>query len=202
MVRVLTIRDPKTGVLIAEEQLPPGEEKDSALVRVYRKTLGPDAPELRVLTSTTWLEDREWDARLGRMWECFGLALLGPKGDPSPGESRLVLAGLSEREPVPRREFPSDKGEIEEIRQGRRRNALIHTSPEDPPGVGDRVKFVQWASDPFGETIRVENGDAVCVDLTEVRNQGEKWGKHDLYHIAWNPAPVRQSKKTAAHKSQ
>jgi hypothetical protein len=202
MVKVLTIRDPRTGALIAEEQIPPGEENDSALVRVYRKTLGSGAPELTVLTSTTWLDDREWDAKLGRMWECFRLALLGPRGKTAPEETHLVLAGVSEREPIPRMEFPSDKSEIEEIRAGRRHKALIHASPEEPPAVGDRVKFVQWASDPFGESIPVKNGDSICVDLTEVTNQGEKWGSHDLYAIAWDPAPVRKSNKAAAHRSR
>ena len=57
MVKVLTIRDPKTGALIAEEQIQPKEDKDSALARIYRKTLGPDAPELMVITKSIWLDD-------------------------------------------------------------------------------------------------------------------------------------------------
>ena len=36
-VDVLTIRDPKTGALIAEEQIQPKEDRDSALARIYRK---------------------------------------------------------------------------------------------------------------------------------------------------------------------
>src|SRR5436190_2206002 len=57
MVKVLTIRDPKTGTLIAEEPIRPDEDEDSALARMYRKTLGPDAPEFRVITPSVWHDE-------------------------------------------------------------------------------------------------------------------------------------------------
>ena len=72
MIKVLTIRDPKTGALIAEEQIQPTEDKDSALTRIYRKTLGLDAPEFMVITKAIWLDDLEWSAELAkdleRLW--------------------------------------------------------------------------------------------------------------------------------------
>ena len=109
MVKVLTIRDPKTGALIAEEQIQPTEDKDSALTRIYRKSVGPDAPEFMVITKAIWLDDREWAAELAKDWSGFGLALLGPKGDPDLEKARLVLARVSEAQPVSRMEFPTDK---------------------------------------------------------------------------------------------
>ena len=116
MVKVLTIRDPKTGALIAEEQIQPTEDKDSALTRIYRKTLGPDAPELMVITKAIWLDDREWAAELARDWSGFGLALLGPKGDPDLEKARLVLARVSESQPVSRMEFPIEKSQLDAIK--------------------------------------------------------------------------------------
>ena len=92
--------------MIAEEQLQPKEDKDSALARVYRKTLGPAAPEFTVKTHSIWLDDREWAAELGRDWSGFGLALVGPKGDLKLEKSRLVLARVSESVPASRIDFP------------------------------------------------------------------------------------------------
>jgi hypothetical protein len=94
MVKVLTIRDPKTGALIAEEQIQPTENRDTALTRIYRKSVGPDAPEIMVVTKAIWLDDREWAADIARDWSGFGLALLGPKGDPDLEKARLVLAWI------------------------------------------------------------------------------------------------------------
>jgi hypothetical protein len=198
MAKVLTIRDPKTGALIAEEWLRPDEEKDSALVRVFRKTLGPNAPEPMVLTRSIWLDDQKWAAELAKDWGSFDLVLLGPKGDARLEKSHLVLARVSEREPSPHLEFPLEKRELNAIRQGRRRDVVVPASPEDPPAVGDRVRFVQAGYDPFGELLLVENGDSVLVELTKVRNLGEKWGSRDLYSIAWDPPQARKSSKEAA----
>ena len=52
MSKVLTIRDPSTGTLIAEGLLESKEDKNSALARLYRKVLGPEAPEQVVLSSS------------------------------------------------------------------------------------------------------------------------------------------------------
>ena len=68
MPTVLSIRDPKSGALIAEERILPDEDKDSALARIYQKTLGPDAPEQAVITKSIWLDDRSWAAELLRDW--------------------------------------------------------------------------------------------------------------------------------------
>jgi hypothetical protein len=203
MAKVLTIRDPKTGYLIAEEWLRPREDKDAALVRVYRKTLGPEAPEHVILTHAIWLDDQAWAADIAKDWGSFSLSLLGPKDDPKPEKSRLVLVRISEREPGPRMEFPSEKEELDAMKHGRKRDAIVPARPEDPPAVGDRVRFVQWVTDPFGNPIRAENGDSICVDLTEVRNEGEKWVGQDIYYIAWDPAHVRKlPKKADAHRSK
>ena len=182
MVKVLTIRDPKTGALIAEEQIQPKEDKDSALARIYRKTLGPDAPELTVIRKSIWLDD-------------FVLALLGSKGDPKLEKSRLVLARVSESLPVSRMDFPIEKVQLDAIKQGRRHYAVVPVRPESPPAVGDTVTFQEATSDPFGNPVLVPNGDAVPVDLTEVRNEGHKWAGQDLYFIAWDPAEVRKKPK-------
>ena len=76
MITVLTIRDPKTGALIAEEQIQPKEDKNIALARIYRKSLGPGAPEIMVISDSIWLEDKKWAADLGEEWGDFGLASL------------------------------------------------------------------------------------------------------------------------------
>jgi hypothetical protein len=201
MVKVLTIRDPKTGALIAEEQIHPTEDKDSALTRIYRKSAGPNPPEFMVVTKAIWVDDREWAAELAKDWSGFGLALLGPKGDLE--KARLVLARVAEAQPVSRMEFPSDKGQLEAIKHGRRKNVVVPVSPESPPAVGDRVTFREVASDPFGTPVLLPNGDAISVELTEVRNQGQKWAGQDLYYIAWNPLQAKKRpKRSAAHGSR
>ena len=66
MAKVLTIRDPETGYLLAEEWLPPEEEKEAAVARMFRKTLGPDAPEQMVITKSIFLHDRDWAEELAK----------------------------------------------------------------------------------------------------------------------------------------
>jgi hypothetical protein len=197
MVKVLTIRDPRTGTLIAEEPIQPKENEDSALARIYRKTLGPDAPEFMVITRSVWLDDREWAAELARDRGGFGLVVLGPKDDPKLEKSKLVLASVSESQPVARMEFPLVKDEIHSIRRGRRHDAVVPVKPSDPLHVGDTVRFYQAGYDPFGEVLRIPNGDAISVVVTEIRVQDE-WAGHDLYYIAWDPAQVTASPKKNA----
>jgi hypothetical protein len=201
MIKVLTIRDPKTGALIAEEQIQPREDKDSALARIYRKTLGPDAPELMIISKSVWLDDRKWAAELSRDWGGFELVVLGPKGNPKLEKSRLVLATISESLPVSRLEFPIEKAQLDAMKLGRRHDAVVPVSPEDPPAVGDTVTFLEATADPFGTPVLVPNGDAVSVDLTEVRNQGHKWVGRDLYYVAWDPAEARKRPKRNAPQS-
>ncbi|MGP0069891.1 MAG: hypothetical protein ACLQGP_40600 [Isosphaeraceae bacterium] len=196
MVKVLTIRDPKTGVLIAKDRLRPKEDTETAVARVFRETLGPDAPEQMVNRSVS-LMDREWAAELARDWDSFRLMLVGPKGDPDLQKWHLVLARVSEREPL---ESRLEKSELHKIREGQRHDAVVPAIPEDPPLVGDRVRFVQARYDPFGEFLLVPNGDSILVELTEVKNQGSKWAGHDLYYIAWDPSQFRKSPKKAAAK--
>jgi hypothetical protein len=83
--------------------------------------------------------------------------------------------------PVSRMEFPADKRQLDATKHGRRHNAVVPFSPASPPAVGDRVTFREAAFDPFGTPVLVPNGDAVSVELTEVRNQGQKWVGQDLY---------------------
>ena len=47
------------------------------------------------------------------------------------------------------------------------------------------MKFVQAIYDPFGELLLVPKGDSVLVELTEVRDTGEKWGsgRHLPYRL-------------------
>jgi hypothetical protein len=202
MAKVLTIRDPRTGALIAEEQLRPEEDKKTAVARVYRKALGPDAPELTVLSESIWLDDRQWAEELEKDWGSFGLALLGPKGDPRLEKSHLVLARVSDGPAVSRMQFPMEKRELEAIKHGRRRDVLVPVKPEEPPAVGDTVTFLEATVDPFGTPLLVPNGGSICVELTEVRNQGDKWVGQDLYYIAWDPEKARKGwKKVAAHSS-
>jgi hypothetical protein len=203
MVKVLTIRDPKSGALIAEEQIQPNEDKDLALTRIYRKTLGPDAPELMMITKAVWLDDREWAAELAKDWSGFGLALLGPRGNSDLEKTRLVLARVSEALPVSRMEFPTDKAQLDATKHGQRHDAVVPVNPERPLAVGDRVTFREAAFDPFGTPVLVPKGDAVSVDLTEVRNQGHKWVGQDLYYIAWNPVKAKKRpKRSATHGSR
>jgi hypothetical protein len=54
VVKVLTIRDAKTGALIAQEQLRPKDDKDSVLTRIYRKAVGPEGPEFAILSRSRW----------------------------------------------------------------------------------------------------------------------------------------------------
>ena len=78
-------------------------------------------------------------------------------------------------------DFPIERAELDAIKHGRRHDAVVPVSPEAPPAVGDTVTFQEATSDPFGNPVLVPNGDAVSVDLTEVRNQGHKWAGQDLY---------------------
>jgi hypothetical protein len=200
MVKVLTIRDPKTGALIAEGQIQPKEDRHSALTRIYGTTLGPNAPEFMVITKSIWLDDRQWAAELARDWSGFELALLGPKEDCRPEKSRLVLARVSEYSPVSRMDFPIRRTELDAITQGRRHDAVVPVNPEAPPAVGDTVTFREVTSDPFGTPVIVPNGDSVSVELTEVGNQGHKWVGQDLYRIAWDPAQIKKGpRKGATH---
>src|SRR5262249_4500103 len=90
-----------------------------------------------------------------REWRGFELVLLSPKGDPGLGTSSLVLASVSEREPVLRKEFPLEKSEIDAIKHGRRGRAVVPVSPEESLAVGDRIRFLEAASDPFGFPVLV-----------------------------------------------
>jgi hypothetical protein len=151
-----------------------------------------------VITNSIWLDDREWAAELGRDWGGFGLAVLGPKGDPRLEKSRLVLARISESSPVSRMDFPTEKGQLDLIKRGRRHDAVVPVDPKGPPAVGDTVTFLEATTDPFGTPVVVPNGEAVSVDLTEVRNQGHKWVGKDLYYIAWDPAREKKGRKRGA----
>ncbi len=192
MAKVLTIRDPKTGHLLAEEWLRPEEDTEAAVARVFRKTLGPDAPE-QMVNRNVALMDPEWAADHARDWGRFHLMLVGPKGDPNLEKWHLVMTAISEREPAPRLEFPLDKSEFPKIRKGQRHSAVVPATSEDPPRVGDRVRFVQAVYDPFGELLLVPNGDSISVDLTQVWNHGAKWAGKDLYYIAWDPSQFKES---------
>ena len=203
MVKVLTIRDPQSGTLIAEEPIQSKEDEDSALARLYRKALGPDAPEFMVITRSVWLDDREWAGDLAKNWGGrFGLAVLGPKDNPGLDKSRLVLTGVSESRPAARMEFPMDKEELESIRRGWRHDAVVPVKPGEPLHVGDEVTFYRVWTDPFGEVHRLPNPDSISVVVKEIRVQGE-WAGHDLYHIAWDPEQVTvPPKKVAARRSR
>ena len=134
MAKVLTIRDPETGHLIAEEWLRPEEDTEAAVARVFRKTLGSDAPEQMVNRSIS-LRDPKWAADRARDWGSFSFMLVGPKGDPDLEKWRLVMTAISEREPpqpVPHLELPRGKSELHAIRQGRTRETAIPASPKDP----------------------------------------------------------------------
>ena len=72
--------------------------------------------------------------------------------------------------------------------------------PGDPLHVGDTVTFYQAGYDPFGEVLRVPNGESISVVVTEIRFQDE-WAGHDLYYIAWDPAQVTASPKNAVTRA-
>ena len=108
MAKVLTIRDPQTGHLLAEEWLQPAEETEAAVARIFRKTLGPDAPE-QMVNRNVALMDPEWAAEHARDWGRFHLMLVGPKGDADLERWRLVMTAISEREPAPHLESPTRK---------------------------------------------------------------------------------------------
>ena len=146
-----------------------------------------------VITKSILLRDQDWAEELARDWGSYMMMILGPKGDPNLEKARFVLAAIS-REP----EFPLGKSDLDAIKQGRMRDTSIPASPKDPPLVGDRVRFIQSMYDPFGELLLVPNGDSVLVELTEVRDSGEKWGNKHIYDIAWDPAQVKKMLKRAA----
>ena len=152
-----------------------------------------------VITKSIWFDDQEWAAELARDWGGFGLAVLGPKGIPKLEKSRLVLARVSESLPVSRMDFPFDKGELKAIKHGRRHDAVVPVDARRTlPPSATRSPFWNRRHDPFGNPMLVPNGDAVSVDLTEVRNQGHKWAGRDLYYIAWNPAQAKKVRKRNA----
>jgi hypothetical protein len=200
MAKVLTIRDPKTGDLIAKERLQPEEEPEAAVARIFRKTLGPHAPE-QMVNRNVAIMDPEWAAEHARDWGRFHLMLVGPKGDPNLEKWHLVMTAISEGEPAPYLEFPLGKDELNALKHGRMRETAIPASPKDPPVVGDRVRFVLAIYDPFGELLLVPDRDSVMVELAEVRDSGEKWGNKHIYDIAWDPAQVKKALKTAATQS-
>lgn len=206
MIKVLTIRDPKTGALIIEEQIQPHEARDAALARIYRKTLGPEAPEFMVMTKSIWPDDRDWAAELGKDWGDFGLALLGPTGDPKPEQARTLLWRVSETEQSSKMKLPMWKENIDKVRNGELLNIIIPVKPRKPPDVGDKVTFLEAKPDPYGESILVSDGDSVSVYLTQVTNRGQKWFGFDIYSIAWDPPdPPRartRSKRSATHGSR
>jgi hypothetical protein len=197
VVKVLTIRDPRTGTLIAEEPIRPKEDKDSALARIYRKTLGPDAPEFVVRNGSIWLDDQGSTPDLPRDWGSFGLAVVGPKDDPKLQESKLVLASVSESQPVARMEFPMYKEDLDAVRSGRRREAIVLVEKSESLHVGDTVAFYRVWTDPFGEAIRVRNSDTISVVIKEIRIRDEGTA-HGYYDVAWDPAQVTVLPKKAA----
>lgn len=189
MIKILTIRDPKTGTLIAEERIEPDEDRDAALARIARKALAPDGPELMVTTRSIWLDDRERAVALASDWAGFGLVVLTPKGEAKLDGARLVLVRVSEAEPPSKMEFPVNREKLAAIKEGRVRHLFVPIRPEDPPGVGDRVTLLESGRDPFGYPTLVANGDSVTVELTEVKNRGQEWFGHDVYRVAWDPPP-------------
>jgi hypothetical protein len=189
MVKVITIRDPKTGTLIAEEPIQPKEDEDSALARIYRKTLGPGAPEFIVMSRSVWLDDREWAAEVAKNWGSFGLVVLVAKNEPRLEESKLVLASVTESEPVARMEFPMHKDELNPVRSGQTHDTVVILEPGESLHVGDTVTFYRVGYDPFGEVHRVPDGDRTSVEIKEIRLV-EKWGSRGVYEIGWDPAQV------------
>jgi hypothetical protein len=198
MVKVLTIRDPKTGKLIAEQQIAPTEDEDVAVARLYRKTLDSGAPEYQVQSKSVWQEDRDWAAELARNFSGFRLVVLGPKGASGLGKSSLVLVSESEAEPVSRMEIPTEKQLLDDTIRGRRREAVVPIKKEELPGVGDTVTFVESRSDPFGVPYLPSNGTAVSVDLSELIDLDYKWADRNLYRIAWDPKTARVRPKSSA----
>ena len=96
----------------------------------------------------------------------------------------------------PELEFPLAKSDIDAIKQGKMHETWIPASPNDPPIKGSRVRFVQATYDPFGGLLLVPDGDSVLVELTEVRDSGEKSGNDHIYDIAWDLAQVKKMLKT------
>ncbi len=157
-------------------------------LRLYRKTLAPNAPEQIVLSGSVSISDQDWSDELASKWGRYTLLLIGPKGPSGLEHSRLVLAAISESEPPSGRTFPTDKAELAAMRLGKRHDAVVPVPPENPPKEGERITFMEATSDPFGVLTYVPNGQKVNFKLTKVRDEKYKWVDQDLYYIAWDPS--------------
>jgi hypothetical protein len=193
MAKVLTIRDPKTGNLIAKEWLRSEEDTETAVARVFRKFLGRKAPEQMVITKSIFLRDQKRAEEHAGDWDRYSLMIIGPRGDANLEKSHFVMTAIE-----PELEFARAKSDIDAIKHGRMRDTAIPGSPNDPPIKGSRVRFVQARYDPFGDFLIVPDGDSVLVELTEVRDSGEEWGSDHIYDIAWDPTQVKKMLKTGA----
>ncbi len=186
-LRRLTIRNPHDRSVIAQGLVAPEADEDAALLAIYRKSLGPDAPEQIVLSRAVRLDDEKWDAEISERWGRYQLVVVGPKGDPTLDAARLLMVGFGEPPSGPTNRFPTDRAELTKMLDGRRHDALVPLAPEEALAVGEAVTFVEAAADPFGEPVLVPGGKTITVDLTKVRKEGHKWLNKELYYIAWEP---------------
>ena len=93
--------------------------------------------------------------------------------------------------------FPVEKGQLDAIRHGRATHCtVVPVNPEDHRR--RRLwSFLEATTDPFRTPVLVPNGDAVSVELTEVRNQGHKWVGRALYSAAWDRTGEEGGRKDA-----
>jgi hypothetical protein len=199
--KVLTIRNPQDGSLLAKGRVEPGEDTEAALLRIYRRTLGSEAPALQVLSKAEW-PNRNWKGGLARKWGNYQLVIVGP-GDSNLETSTLLLARIAEAEPKDGLVFPSYRKELKAMKQGRRHDAVVPVDPENPPVAGDIVTFRETGFDPFGSPIDIPGGDSLSVTLTESQDQGTSWLGRRLYQIAWDPEEARRKsvRKSAPNRA-
>lgn len=82
--------------------------------------------------------------------------------------------------------FPIDRGQLAEMRVGRRRDAVVPIPSDEAVSPGGLVAFAEATFDPFGNPVFVPGADPFPVTLTTARDENYPWADQKLFYVAWD----------------
>jgi hypothetical protein len=98
--------------------------------------------------------------------------------------------------------YPASEQRISDVERGLVCNAILPMSPAKTPSVGDSILFTLAYLDASEKTCYVQNGDSVCVSLTEVTNleSTDPATGQALFRFSWKPLGQSGSPGTIAKR--
>jgi hypothetical protein len=106
--------------------------------------------------------------------------------------------------------YPANEQKISDVERGRSCEAVLPSSPAEPPCVGDTILFAHSQSRGGQQPSYIKGGDSVLVSLTDVAdlNETDPATGLSLYRVRWTPlgqplpidAPKRVVRAHGSHK--